>query len=78
MARTFFIPSYGAVIEDGEEDYFVPSYGVLIEDNAAVAAVAGPGVYHTYHGKSVGRQSVSKKSFTVGRFAVSDPSDFDA
>ena len=36
MARTFFIPGHGVVIEDGEEEYFVPGHGVLSEDNAAV------------------------------------------
>ena len=38
MARTFFIPGHGVVVEDGEEDYFVPGHGVLSEDNAAAAA----------------------------------------
>ncbi len=37
MARTFFIPGHGVVIEDGEEEYFVPGHGVLSEDNADTA-----------------------------------------
>ncbi len=37
MARTFFIPGHGVVVEDGEEEYFVPGHGVLSEDNAPAA-----------------------------------------
>lgn len=42
MARTFFIPDFGVVVEDGEEDYFVPGVGVIVEDNAVAAVVTLP------------------------------------
>lgn len=43
MARTFFVPGHGVVIEDGEEEYFVPGHGVMSEDNAD-APPAGGGI----------------------------------
>ena len=45
MARTFFVPGHGVIIEDGEEEYFVPGHGVLSEDNGA--AVAAPTIHLT-------------------------------
>ena len=31
MARTFFVPGHGVIVEDGTEEYFVPGVGVISE-----------------------------------------------
>ena len=39
MARTIFIPGFGAVHEDGTREYFIPGLGVFHEDQAAATGV---------------------------------------
>ncbi len=37
--RQFFLPGYGYIVEEGDEEWFLPGYGYVKEDQAdAVAA----------------------------------------
>ncbi len=42
MARQWFIPDCGQIMEEGTEEFFVPDCGQIAEDQAAAGGPKGP------------------------------------